>query len=105
MKNKFLIWFLLLLFPFAGMAQELPERPNPPKLVNDFTGTLSAGEVSALESKLVAYNDSTSTQIAVVILSSLDGYPVDDYSFQLAEAWGDRTKRKKQWCFVAHSKR
>lgn len=94
MKNKFLIWLLLLLFPFAGMAQEFPERPNPPKLVNDFTGTLSAGEVSALESKLVAYNDSTSTQIAVVILSSLDGYPVDDYSFQLAEAWGIGQKGK-----------
>ena len=69
-------------------AKEVPPVPNPPKLVNDFAGILSSGEVQALEQKLVAYDDSTSTQIAVVIEETLDGDDVFDYSQRLATAWG-----------------
>lgn len=83
--------FTLVLFLFTNllMAQgDFPERPNPPKLVNDFTNTLSSAEQTALERKLVAYNDSTSTQIAVVLLGSVGQYDISDYSFQLGEKWG-----------------
>jgi uncharacterized protein len=69
-------------------AQKLPPKPEPPRLVNDFTNTLSDLEADQLENKLVAFNDSTSTQIAVVIIRTLDGYPISDYAFQLGEAWG-----------------
>lgn len=86
--------FLVLLIPLAGFAQEFPPVPNPPRLVNDYTNTLSQNEVSALEQKLVAYNDSTSTQISIVIISTLDGYPIDDYAIQLAEKWGIGRKGK-----------
>ncbi len=41
-----------------------------------------------LEQKLVAFNDSTSTQIAIVIVSTLDGDDRADYAQQLAEKWG-----------------
>jgi uncharacterized protein len=91
-KFHFVIAFLLL--SLAGIAQQYPERPNPPRLVNDFTGTLQPEEVSRLEDKLLAYNDSTSTQIAIVMISSLDGYPVDDYAITLAERWGIGQKAK-----------
>lgn len=80
--------YLLLLLPFFAAAKEVPPAPNPPKLVNDFAGILSSGEVQALEQKLVAYDDSTSTQIAVVIEETLDGDDVFDYSYRLATAWG-----------------
>ncbi len=53
-------------------SQNIPERPNPPRLVNDFAGMLKADEVNMLEQKLVAFNDSTSTQIAIVIVPSLE---------------------------------
>ncbi len=91
---------LLLMLPLSGFAQEFPEKPVPPRLVNDFTKTLSPQELGALESKLVAYNDSTSTQIAIVMISSLGGYPVDDYSFQLAEKWGIGQKGKDNGVLV-----
>ncbi len=78
----------LFLFSFPGFSQECPEKPSPPRLVNDYTGALSESEKQALENKLVAYNDSTSTQIAIVMLHTLDGYPIDDYAFSLAEKWG-----------------
>ena len=91
---------LMLLLPLSGFAQEFPEKPVPPRLVNDFTKTLSSQELDALETKLVAYNDSTSTQIAIVMISSLGGYPVDDYSFQLAEKWGIGQKGKNNGVLV-----
>jgi uncharacterized protein len=87
MKKRLL--FILLCFGWiSATGQNFPKRPDPPRLVNDFTKTLSATEASALEQKLVAYNDSTSTQIAIVILGSLEGYAIEDYTFALGEQWG-----------------
>ncbi|MDD3527439.1 MAG: TPM domain-containing protein, partial [Bacteroidales bacterium] len=69
---------LLLLMVFSATAQPpyegIPPRPVPPRLVNDFSGTLSSGEVTRLERKLVAFNDTTSTQITVVLVNDLAGY-------------------------------
>jgi uncharacterized protein len=94
MKNirflQFVVPVLLLtaFFPLSIAAQEFPEKPVPPRLVNDLVGLLSQGEVDVLEQKLVAYDDSTSTQIAVVTISDLQGYAVADYAQRLAEKWG-----------------
>ncbi len=77
---------ILLLFSVILFAQTFPAKPN--KLVNDYTQTLSPDQVSQLEQKLVAFDDSTSTQIAVVIIKSLEGYDVADYTVRLAESWG-----------------
>ncbi len=90
-----LVGVLLLLCTTLNLfAQEFPERPNPPRLVIDFTGTLSETELSQLENKLVAFNDSSTVQIAVVMLSTLDGYPISDYAFKLGEQWGVGQKGK-----------
>ena len=40
-----------------ALSQNIPERPVPPRLVNDFAGLLKADEVSNLEQKLVSFND------------------------------------------------
>jgi uncharacterized protein len=69
-------------------SQDIPERPNPPRLVNDFAGMLKAEEVNKLEQKLVAFSDSTSNQIAVVIVPSLGGYDKADFAQRLGEKWG-----------------
>jgi uncharacterized protein len=92
MKRLFQI-FILLLFSTVSFSQDNfdPEkllRQTPTQLVNDFTGTLTAGQLQALESKLVAFDDSTSTQIAVVIIPSLNGNEVADFNVQLGRAWG-----------------
>jgi uncharacterized protein len=71
-----------------GFSQNIPERPVPPRLVNDFAGLLKAEEVGVLENKLVQFNDSTSTQIAIVIVPTLGGYDISDYAQRLAEKWG-----------------
>jgi uncharacterized protein len=69
-------------------SQGIPERPVPPRLVNDFAGLLKSDEVNYLENKLVLFNDSTSNQIAIVIVRSLGGYDIADYAQQLGEKWG-----------------
>lgn len=89
------VWLLLALFSTIVLqAKEPPRRPVPPRLVNDYTGTLAPGEAAALEQKLVAYNDSSSTQIAIVMEQSTEGDDIFDYSLRLAEAWGVGRKGK-----------
>jgi uncharacterized protein len=87
-----LISLALVIFQTTVTAQTFPEKSN--RLVNDYVGVLSAEESTALESKLVAYNDSTSTQLAIVIIESLEGYEVSDYATRLGEAWGVGQKEK-----------
>ena len=82
----------LLCFWCLALA-DLPERPNPPRLVNDFANVLSAAEKQQLEDKLVAYSDSTSTQITIVTIQSLEGAEVGSYAAELGEKWGVGTKQ------------
>ncbi len=90
MSKKLVLPLLLLLVCFLSIVSfgKIPEAPNPPKLVNDFGSFLNESQVAALEQKLVAFNDSTSTQISIVTLSSLEGYDIADYAFQLGKKWG-----------------
>jgi len=87
MKFKYIFpTIVLVLFSLLLPAQTFPEKPN--RLVNDYTQTLSAEQINQLEQKLVAFDDSSSTQIAVVLIKSLEGYDVADYGVRLAETWG-----------------
>ena len=87
--GTFLLLLFLVLSGRIGLTgQDLPEKPYPPRLLNDFAGMLRIEEIDALENKLVAFNDSTSTQIAVVTVDDLQGYDVADYAQRLAESWG-----------------
>jgi len=78
--------FSFLFFVTTVFGQDFPAKPKG--LVSDFTNTLSTGEVNALEHKLLAFEDSTSIQIAVVLVNSTDGYDVADYAVRLAKQWG-----------------
>lgn len=89
-KFAFLVW----LAPVVLLAQNFPSRPSPPRLVNDFVNLLSPAEAQALESKLVAFDDSTSTQIAIVIMKSSGGDAASSYATELAHHWGIGQKGK-----------
>jgi len=85
--TRLLYYILPILICSFSFGQDFPEKANPPKLVNDFANILDDREELILENKLVAYNDSTSTQIAIVTINSLRGNDIADYSFRLAEKW------------------
>lgn len=83
------IWLgLLLLAGISLRAQDIPAVPVPQQLVTDYTNTLTGEQRDALEEKLVAFDDSTSTQIAVVIVSTTGDRDIADYSLELFRKWG-----------------
>ncbi len=93
--QKFSIFFLFILLSGLCFGQQpadirdlLKPRTGVQVLVNDFAGILTPDQKAALEHKLVAFDDSTSTQIAVVIINDLQGFDVADYAVQLGRAWG-----------------
>lgn len=72
----------------AQSDKDLPARPVPPTLVNDLAEVLNAEQESQLESKLIQYNDSTSSQIAVVTVKSTGNFEISDYAYKLGRKWG-----------------
>lgn len=79
-----LIYFLFI----TGLKAQIPERPEPPRLVNDFAGILTSSEFQAMESKLEQFARETSTQIVVVTVKDLEGYDPGDFAFRIGELWG-----------------
>jgi len=89
-------FFLLIFFIFSCIfciAQNIPQRPNPPKLVNDFARAMTQDQINALEQKLDAYDDSTSIQIAVVTVVSTGDYAIEDYALKILRDWGIGNKK------------
>jgi uncharacterized protein len=94
---RLLSLFALLCFSMCVSAQVekvIPKRPNPPRLVNDYTNTLTPEQVQALESKLVTYDDSTSNQIAIVIMNTTGDYTVEEVALGIIRNWGVGNKDK-----------
>ncbi len=98
MFKKIIGLFCLVLCTLAAFSQELPPRSNT--LVTDFTNALSPTEKQQLEAKLVAFNDSTSTQIAVVLMKSVGDYDINEYGQKLGRAWGIGQKGKNNGILV-----
>jgi len=92
-RLKLLLVPVLLFVSYLTSAQDIPARPNPPKLVNDFAGVLSPDQVQQLERQLVAYDDSTSNQVAVVLVKTLNDYPIEEYGLKLIRSWGVGNKK------------
>ena len=106
MKKYYLFFFFLVLAigAFAQDASDIPPRPNPPRLVNDLANMLRPEEVQALEQKLENYNDTTSTQIAIVTVTSLGPYEVADFAYRIGETWGVGGKGKNNGILILVSK-
>src|SRR5690606_29070950 len=94
-KANLLLFLLFFIICYSAFPQgDFPPKPSPTRLVNDLSNTLSPTEENALEQKLVAYNDSTSTQISIVLIRSVGPYDISDYTFQLGDLWGIGRKDK-----------
>jgi len=87
-QRRVLAGLMLIALLTPGLSQDIPPRPQPPRLVNDMAGILKEPEAAQLESMLVEFDRASSTQIAVVTIPDLGGYDISDYAFRLGEAWG-----------------
>lgn len=88
MKNTFLFVLIMLISGIVFAQGGIPDKPVPPRLVNDFANILSPEQLQSLESKLVAMSDSTTVQMVVVIVPTLNGNEKADFAQQLGQKWG-----------------
>ncbi|HVW96407.1 MAG TPA: TPM domain-containing protein [Mucilaginibacter sp.] len=98
MLKKLLLSITLLLTGVLTFAQQLPEKSS--SLVTDYANMLPAMQRDQLEQKLVAFDDSTTTQIAVVIIKSVGDYDINDYALKLGRAWGIGHKDKNNGILI-----
>ncbi|MES2891204.1 MAG: TPM domain-containing protein [Bacteroidota bacterium] len=86
-----LAFFTIISFaqaPARSMQDIISKAPSPAKLVNDYANILTPDQAQALENKLVQFDDSTSTQVTVVIVQNLGGMDVADAATELGRSWG-----------------
>ena len=84
------LWLAALLcisYVFAITASAIPQRPQPPRLVNDFAGIFTPAQTASLERVLTAFDDSTSNQIAVITVTDLEGYEASEYATRTGIEW------------------
>ncbi|RYY64093.1 MAG: TPM domain-containing protein [Chitinophagaceae bacterium] len=93
--KKFLLSLSLLLAVLFGFGQSVEKfvreqypRPTPPHLVNDFANVLSPEQKAALESKLLDYADSTTTQIAIITVPTIGDLPREEVALEFLRQWG-----------------
>lgn len=89
---KKIIYSLLLSFFFAAAALAgedcIPDAPKPARLVNDFASILSAESKAVIEQALINFNDTTSTQVAIVTVNDLCDYEPSQFAYEIGERWG-----------------
>jgi len=86
------ILMLLLITVNNFCAQEdIPSAPNPSKLFNNlsnsFPNFINNNDAVVLENKLMDFAKSTSNQIVVLIVDTLNGYEPWDYATRIGEKW------------------
>ena len=99
MTRALFAWALLALCgctPALAMppAAALPPFPALSGPVVDAAHLLPANVFQSLSQRLAAYSKKTGTQLVVVTLPTLKGYPIAEYGYQLGRHWGIGQKGK-----------
>lgn len=93
-KTTLKIAFILLFAIFSiNIFSQIPKRPYPQRLVNDFAGIFTQSQRNELERILITVDDSTSNQICVVTVKDMGGMDKAQYATELGEEWGVGDKR------------
>jgi len=86
------VWAACLL-PAPVQALAVPPAPKDIPVV-DQTNTLSDEQKQALASKIAKERTDTGNEIAILMVKSLDGEAIEDYSLQVARGWGVGQKER-----------
>lgn len=93
-KRYVTFWsFVIVLFTVPCSLLAFTSPGNPTGYVNDFAQVLTVEQKNALENKLGAFNASTTNDIAIVTVKSLEGDYIEHYATELFQAWGIGTKK------------
>ena len=100
---KYLLIFLLIIFtqhPTLNTQHSSAYALDIPPLkgyVNDNANMMSASVKAKIESELMAFEKSDSTQIVILTIPSLQGESLEDYSIKVVESWKVGQKGKDNW--------
>ena len=72
-------------------AHAVPTIDRP---VVDPNGLLDASSIEGVAAQLVALRDKTGVQMAVLVVKTTDGVPIEDYAHATFEAWGGGSKQR-----------
>lgn len=107
-KNYYYIIILFLLACLSaqnGFAQfDIPKKPKFQTSVYDYVGLLSASQKASLESKLIKYSDTTSTQIVIAIISTTKGESIGLLTPKWAHEWGIGQAKEDNGVFMLLAK-
>ena len=103
--NKALV-LVTLMFSLTVFSQgfKIPETPKFQTSVYDYVNLLSESQKTNLESKLVRYSDTTSTQIVIAIISSTEGENINYLAANWGEKWGIGDAKKDNGVLVLLAK-
>lgn len=84
-----ILFYLCIFTSFIGYAQySIPEIPKLQTSVYDYGKVLKPSEKTALENKLIHFSDSTSTQVVIITIESLNGEDIGILTPKWAQQWG-----------------
>jgi uncharacterized protein len=85
--SKSLTLLILLTVAATSVLAQVPKRPSPPRLVNDFAAILTPEQSAYLEDTLVNFANKTSNQIVIVTLNDLGGMERSQMAYSIGEEW------------------
>lgn len=98
--KRLLVVALFWLYPAALPAVTPPLPAQPPQYVVDLAGVLNAETRARLNARLKDLEASTTAQVVVLTLNSLEGEPIEEFSHQTAVKWGIGQKGKDNGVLV-----
>jgi uncharacterized protein len=87
----------------SALALAVPKAPTTSPVV-DQTNTLTPTQLSSLAGTIAAERTASSNQIAVLMVSSLEGQSIEDFSIAVAREWGIGTKEKNNGVLLVIAK-
>ncbi|NOX18582.1 MAG: methanol dehydrogenase [Chlorobi bacterium] len=78
------LFFVILFLTFSCVGFSQTKIPTLKRYITDYTGTLNSAQLNAIEKELKAFDDSTSNQIVVLMITSLNGYPMEKFTYEVA---------------------
>lgn len=100
---KRILIFLILFLPCLAWSQQEPVPKLWGTRIHDEARILSPALVSQLEQQLKVYEDSTSNQITILTIRTLNDVPIEEYTLRVAEESkiGQKAKDNGVLLFIA----
>ena len=105
--RKHILPFLVVLGLFCSAVhaqRQIPPKPSKQTSVYDEASMLSVSQAKQLEQKLIRYSDTTSTQIVIATIISLEGENIGLYAAEWAHKWGIGQEKEDNGIFILVAK-